>query len=97
MEKKAKLFLLKNKENGDFNQYWYSNKTILFLANQADKCERCCFLSTPSIYYAIDNPNHQRPLYLFDVSHSITQLDSKFGNNNPNFFPYDFNHPENIP
>ena len=53
MEKKAKMFLLKNKENGDFNQYWYSNKSILFLANQATKNEKCCFLSTPSIYYAI--------------------------------------------
>lgn len=37
MEKKVKLFLLKNKENGDYNQYWYSDKTILFLANQAIK------------------------------------------------------------
>jgi len=35
MEKKVKLFLLKNKENANFNQYWYSDKTILFLAQQA--------------------------------------------------------------
>lgn len=67
MEDKAKLFLLKNKENGDFNQYWYSKKTIQFLANQAINSDRCCFLSTPSIYYAIDNPNHEKPLFLFDV------------------------------
>ena len=58
MDKKAKLFLLKNKENADFNQYWYSNATIAFLAEQAKPPERCCFLSTPSIYYAIPNPNH---------------------------------------
>ena len=37
MEKNTKLFLLKNKEDGDFNQYWYSDKSILFLANQAVK------------------------------------------------------------
>ena len=67
MDKKAKLFLLKNKENGDFNQYWYSNTTIAFLAEQAKPGERCCFLSTPSIYYAIPNPNHEAPLFLFDV------------------------------
>ena len=67
MEKKAKLFLLKNKENGDFNQYWYSDKTILFLARQAVKSESSCFLSTPSIYYAIDNPKHEKPIFLFDV------------------------------
>lgn len=30
-------FLVKNKENGDFNQYWYSQKSIVFLANQAQK------------------------------------------------------------
>jgi hypothetical protein len=68
----VKLFLLKNKENGDYNQYWYSDKTILFLANQAIKSERCCFLSAPSIYYSIDNPQHSLPIYLFDVYNNIT-------------------------
>lgn len=38
IEKKIKGFLVKNKENGDFNQYWYSAKTINFLAEQAAKC-----------------------------------------------------------
>lgn len=38
MDKKAKGFLVKNKENADFNQYWYSENTILFLASQATKC-----------------------------------------------------------
>ena len=38
MEKKAMGFLVKNKENADFNQYWYSQKTIMFLADQAKKC-----------------------------------------------------------
>jgi hypothetical protein len=32
MNKNIKGFLIKNKENGDFNQYWYSEKTIKFLA-----------------------------------------------------------------
>ena len=29
--------------------------------------------------------------------HISIQYDIKFGNNNPNFFQYDFNHPELIP
>lgn len=80
MEKKVKVFLLKNKENGDFNQYWYSDKTIIFLAQQAIKSEKCCFLSTPSIYYAIDNPNHELPIYLFDVVGNLnsTMLNSEW-------------------
>lgn len=67
MDKKIKVFLLKNKENGDFNQYWYSATSIAFLANQAAKCESGCFLSTPSIFYSIDNPQFQKPYFVFDV------------------------------
>ena len=78
MEKKIKLFLLKNKENANFNQYWYSDKTILFLAKQAVQNERCCFLSTPSIYYVIDNPQHEQPIHLFDVLSFFTLVWLKF-------------------
>jgi hypothetical protein len=67
MEKKVKGFLVKNKENADFNQYWYSDKTILFLANQAQQSESCCFLSTPSIFYGLENPNFEKPYYVFDL------------------------------
>lgn len=38
MDKKIKTFLIKNKENGDLNQYWYSGKSMAFLAEQAAKC-----------------------------------------------------------
>ena len=53
MDKKIKTFLIKNKENGDLNQYWYSAKSMAFLAEQAAKCDSGCFLSTPSIYYCL--------------------------------------------
>lgn len=53
MDKKIKAFLIKNKENGDFNQYWYSPKSMGFLAEQAAKCDSACFLSTPSIYFCL--------------------------------------------
>lgn len=69
MDKKAKGFLVKHKENPDFNQYWYSDKSILFLAEQAIKSESGCFLSTPSIFYAINNPEYEKPYFVFDVRH----------------------------
>ncbi len=57
MEKNTKVFLLKNKENPDFNQYWYSDKTIKFLAEQSVKnTKRCCFMSVPSVYFALGKP-----------------------------------------
>lgn len=67
MDKKIKSFLVKNKENGDFNQYWYSPSSISFLAQQASQTESACFLSTPSIFYSIDNPEYKKPYYVFDV------------------------------
>lgn len=57
MDKKAKGFLIKHKENADFNQYWYSDKTIMFLAEQSLKSPSAVFLSAPSIYFSIENPN----------------------------------------
>ena len=56
MEKQTKVFLLKNKEDPNFNQYWYSDKTIQFLAQQAAQSARCCFLSVPSVFYSLYNP-----------------------------------------
>lgn len=58
MEKNTKVFLLKNKENPDFNQYWYSDKTIKFLAKQAELGNKCCFMSVPSVFYALGKPEH---------------------------------------
>lgn len=55
IDKKAKGFLIKHKENPDLNQYWYSGPTITFLAAQAATSETACFLSTPSIFFSVDN------------------------------------------
>lgn len=67
MDKKIKAFLIKNKENGDFNQYWYSPKSMGFLAQQAAKCDSACFLSTPSIYFCLENPEYKKLYFVFDV------------------------------
>jgi len=68
MANKAKGFLTIHKENADFNQYWYSTQTISFLAEQAALSKRCCFLSTPSVFYTLFSPKEPSELFLFDVS-----------------------------
>lgn len=75
MDKKIKAFLIRNKEDGDFNQYWYSSKSMAFLADQAAKCESACFLSTPSIYYCLDNPEFKKHYFVFDVICHLMKLD----------------------
>ena len=71
MEKRAQSFLTLNKENGNFNQYWYSPKSMAFLAEQAAKSESGCFMSAPSIYFCLDNPKFQKPYYVFDVNYGV--------------------------
>ena len=69
MEKKN-LFLAKYKENGDFNQYWYSQKTIEFIARQVDKYSKhgAAFLSTPSVFPSVQSVEIKKASYIFDVS-----------------------------
>ena len=84
-------WLIKNKENADLNQYWYSKITIDFLVNEVTSQSTCCaFLSTPSIYFSLDASAELRK------NSSVFDFDKKFGSD-PNFVFYDFNHPENIP
>lgn len=33
-KEKPNLFLIKNKEDADFNQYWYSKASIEFIVNE---------------------------------------------------------------
>ncbi|CAI2382156.1 unnamed protein product [Moneuplotes crassus] len=84
------MFLLKNKENGDFNQYWYSKDTIEFMKNQVEKHSKsCAFLSTPSIYFSLKDKDIKGNSKVFDY-------DKKFYKD-PNYVFYDFNKPEDIP
>ena len=66
-----------NPENGDHNQYWYSNTTInciiedqieqLMLPDAPAAGRIAAFLSTPSLYFTLPEElrNH---CYVFDVS-----------------------------
>ncbi|EAR83940.1 N-6 adenine-specific DNA methyltransferase (macronuclear) [Tetrahymena thermophila SB210] len=89
--KKVNKFIMKNPENADFNQYWYSPKTIEILVNQVLKHgKNCAFLSTPSIFYSINDAQFLKQCYVFE-------FDKKFEKNNPNFVFFDFHKPEDIP
>ena len=84
------MFLLKNKENGDFNQYWYSKDTITFIVTQIEKhAKNCAFLSTPSVYFSLKDKDIKNASKVLD-------FDTKF-EKDPNYVFYDFNKPEDLP
>ena len=61
-------FLADNVEDGDYNQYWYSEKTIdkiveALIANGG----RIAFLSTPSLYFSLPDEIRSKS-FVFDVS-----------------------------
>jgi hypothetical protein len=64
-------FLLRNKEKADFNQYWYSQPTITAFAeevqDQAGATGRSAVLSTPSIFFSLEDENVKKNSVLFDV------------------------------
>lgn len=68
-------FLQSNPENGQFNQYWYSNHTIKILLEaiqeilpeKGGKKRRVAFLSTPSLYFAMSESDRSSS-YVFEVS-----------------------------
>jgi|JI6StandDraft_1071083.scaffolds.fasta_scaffold45561_1 hypothetical protein len=87
---KQNTFLIRHKEKEALNQYWYSSKTIGFLADQSIKSSTACFMSTPSVFFSVKDWQQQAGFFVFD-------LDEKFAVKNPNYFKYDFNKPEEIP
>lgn len=84
-------FLKGNPEDPALNQYWYSQGTVEALANECDriieergKDLRVAFLSTPSIYFALD-VDKRGSSYVFDY-------DRKWDDDR-GFVFYDFNKP----
>ena len=73
------------------NQYWYSPYTIEKIVEECEsQATRICFLSTPSIYFSLKNPEIIKKSKCFE-------FDTKFDIGDGGFVFYDFNHPENIP
>eukprot|EP01039_Chlorochromonas_danica_P009255 gene9257-10218_t len=78
-----------NKENGDFNQYWYSTKTIEKIVEEVSNVNgRIAFLSTPSLYFSLP-PSVREQSYLFEYDR---QWES-----DPHFVFFDFHETEKIP
>ncbi|EGR29840.1 hypothetical protein IMG5_147690 [Ichthyophthirius multifiliis] len=91
MNDKKNKFIVKNPENANFNQYWYSSKTIELLVNQTlQNGKICAFLSTPSVFYSIQDQQFLKNCFLFEY-------DNKFAKNNTNFIYFDFKNPQEIP
>ena len=76
----------KEKENGDFNQYWYSSGTRERIVEELilQKWEKVAFLSTPSLFYSADLPDS----FLFD-------FDLKFAS--PQFVHFDYRDLKSLP
>ena len=85
IDSKDNKFLKRTPENSDFNQYWYSEKTIQFILNQIVKYEskRIGLISTPSIFFSLPKETQDKS-YLFDIDDSLI---SKHKNGRK----YDFN------
>ena len=68
MDTKKNAFLVKHRENADYNQYWFSTKTIDTLVNEATQYgPKVAFLSTPSVYFNLKDENVKNESYVFDV------------------------------
>jgi len=63
-------FLARHKENADFNQYWYSKPTIMFLVSECEQFgNKIAFLSTPSVYFSLKNKELKANSKCFDVNY----------------------------
>ena len=69
IDSKDHKFLKRTPENADFNQYWFSEKTIQFILNQIQKNNaggRIGLIATPSIFFSLPADTQEKS-YLFDI------------------------------
>jgi len=79
----AQQFWDSNPEDGDHNQYWYSNNTIeriiedqieqLSSPNAPEEGLIAAFLSTPSLYFTMPD-NLRQKCFVFDVSALVIRI-----------------------
>jgi EEF1A lysine methyltransferase 1 len=85
----ANAFLLETEENGDFNQYWYSERTIARIVEAlVENGGKIAFLSTPSLYFSLPEDLRSKA-YVFDYDR---KWESDRG-----FVFYDYRLPEDFP
>ena len=82
-------FINENVEDGDFNQYWYSEPTIGRIVEALiENGGNIAFLSTPSLYFSLPDDLRSKA-YVFDY-------DKKWESDR-GFVFYDFHQPESFP
>ena len=87
---KRNKFLLRNKEKGDMNQYWYSQATIEALAGEAERLKaKAAFISTPSLFFSIPKATRTK------LGCVVLDYDKKWEKED-GFYFYDFNEPTEI-
>ena len=97
-------FHKKVRENEDFNQYWYSKKTVesileeLFeLAVRVSRPVSVAFLSTPSLFFCLKQAWGDRSGEM-PVNATLFDYDVSLGSGIPEqFVPYDFRNPTILP
>jgi len=94
-ESRADVFLKEEREDGEFNQYWYTRHTIAVLADEAEQAGgRCAFLATPSVYFSLGS---ERAL----AGGAVFDLDPRFGpptmKKGGTYVQYDFKEPAAFP
>lgn len=85
VDSKDNNFLKYTPENADYNQYWYSEKTIHFIINQIQKhkANKVAFVACPSLFFSVPE-NLQDNCYLFDIDETLIKK-------HKNGVLYDFN------
>ncbi|CCW63958.1 unnamed protein product [Phytomonas sp. EM1] len=87
----------------ELNQYWYSPKTIATLLSEIQHhAMSCAFLSTPSLFFALDHRNGDEDdatdeqLRRLRSNSRLFEFDPHW-EKDPGFVKYDFHYPERIP
>eukprot|EP00002_Diphylleia_rotans_P012742 TRINITY_DN2490_c0_g1_i13.p1 TRINITY_DN2490_c0_g1~~TRINITY_DN2490_c0_g1_i13.p1 ORF type:complete len:122 (+),score=21.86 TRINITY_DN2490_c0_g1_i13:99-464(+) len=83
-------FLLRTRENADFNQYWYSLHTISRMIDVIEQNgKRVAFLSTPSLYFSLKSQEIKEASRVFDYDRQWSK--------HAGYVFYDFKEPQQIP
>ena len=91
---KDNKFLKRTPENADFNQYWYSEKTIQFILSQVQKHgNKIGLISTPSIFFSLPKEVQDKS-YLFDIDDALISKHKNGRKYDFNWTDYDEKYPD---
>jgi len=94
IDSKDNKFLKRTPENADFNQYWYSEKTIHFILNQIQKHgNKIGLISTPSIFFSLPKEVQDKS-YLFDIDDALISKHKNGRKYDFNWTDYDEKYPD---